>query len=185
MHYRDNSNPGQVKIQDLSKVKNFYVDRTIVTNWVAWGSKWASWVLIPIALVFSFIYRLIQGLIYGAIGMIFNNSFNAHLPYAALIRLSFVAVTPVMLLDTILSLANINVPAWSFICLAIAMLYLAMGVKANEQAPAPPAYGYGPGPYAPPLPPNPFQQQGIPQQPAPYQAPPQYPQPPQYPPNVR
>ncbi len=77
IHYRDNSNPGQVKIQDLSKVKNFYVDRTIVTNWVAWGSKWASWVLIPIALVFSFIYRLIQGLIYGAIGMIFNNSFNA------------------------------------------------------------------------------------------------------------
>src|SRR4051794_37805272 len=64
LHYRDNSNAGQVKIQDLSTIKNFYVDRPIVTGWVTWGSKWASWVLIPIALVFSFLYRLVQGLIY-------------------------------------------------------------------------------------------------------------------------
>lgn len=182
LHYRDNNNAGQTKIQDLSNIKHFYVDRPIVTSWVTWGAKWSAWVLIPIALVFSFIYRLIQGLIYAAIGMIWNSTFNAQLSYAALMRLSFVAVTPVILIDTALSLANVNVPAWSLICLVIAMVYLAIAVKANEQPAAALAYGYGAPfgqgqqqyPYQQPFPPQPFppstafppqQQQQYPNQP--------------------
>jgi hypothetical protein len=172
LHYRDNNNPGQVKIQDLSQVKNFYVDKDIINSWVMWGAKWAAWVLIPLVFVFSFIYRLIQGLIYALIGLIWNNVFNANLSFGALMRLAFVAVTPVILADTALSLAHVNVPAWWLLCFVIAMIYLAVGVKANEQAPAYPMQGQG-------FPPYPPQQQ----QQSPYGAQPQYPYQQPFPPN--
>jgi hypothetical protein len=101
-------------------------------------------------------------------------------------RLSAVAVTPVILLETLFSLANISVPLWSFICLAIAIFYLAMGVKANEQAPAQSGYGFDLGQYPPPMPQNPLQPP-LPPAPPGQQYPPQFPaqNPPQYPPNVR
>ena len=171
LHYRDHNQPGQVKIQDLSTIKNFYVDRPILTNWMNMGAKWAMWVIVPVFFVFSFLFRLVQGLIYGAIGLIWNSAFNAQLPYAALVRLAFVAVTPVLLLDTVLSLAKINLPFSPLIGIAIAMVYLAMAVKANQKEPASPMYGgYGVPPYAPPQQPM--------QYPYPYQQPPMPPPPP-------
>ena len=82
-------------------------------------------------------------------------------------RLAFVAVTPAILADTALSLAKVNVPAWALICLVIAMVYLAVAVKANEQAPASPMQGYG----APPYPPQQQQSPYGSQQQYPYQQP--------------
>jgi hypothetical protein len=154
--YHDSSNPGQTKIQDLSQIKNFYIDRPIVTNWVSWGARWAAVVVVPICFIGSLIYRIIQGLIYAAFGMIWNSTFNARLQYPALLRLTFLSITPVLILTTVLSVLKIDIPMLSLICLVIAQIYLAMAVKANEQAPAPPAYGYGAPPYAPPMPANPF-----------------------------
>jgi hypothetical protein len=71
-------------------------------------------------------------------------------------------------------MAGMNVPFWWPLCGLIAMIYLAIAVKANEQPYQP--YGYGqPGfyPQQQPFPPQPFPPQGYP--------PPAY-QPPGYPP---
>jgi len=148
LHYRENNGNGQTKIQDLKQIKNFYIDKAVATSWVDWGARWAAAVLIPIAFIASFLYRLVQGIIYAAIGLIWNGAFNAKLSFAALMRLSFAAVTPVILLSTVLDLLNINVPLWPLICLALAMVYLGVAVKANEQTAT--EYGYGGGQGFPP-----------------------------------
>jgi hypothetical protein len=47
-----------------------------------------------------------------------------------------VAITPVVLLDTLRSLAEMKIPLWWPICFAIAMAYLFFAIKANAE-PAP------------------------------------------------
>ena len=149
---------------DFSKVKNFYVDRTIVTNWVDVGARWFAVIAVPICFFFTFLYRLVQSLLYAAIGLIWNNSFNAKLSYAGMMRLSCVAVTPVILLETVLTMLGVHVPFWGTICGLIAMIYLAIAVKANAQPYEP--YGYGNPQFYPP------QQQPFPAYPPPPMSPP-------------
>ncbi len=38
IYFNDKNNPRQTRIQDLSQFKHFYVDRIIVSDWVAWGA---------------------------------------------------------------------------------------------------------------------------------------------------
>ena len=162
--YRDNKTSGQTKIQDLSHIKNLYVDRARVTNWMDVGARWFAVIAVPICFFFTFLYRLIQSLLYAAIGLIWNNSFNAKLSYAALMRLSCVAVTPVILLETVLTMCGVHVPFWGTLCGLIAMIYLAIAVKANAQPYEP--YGYGDPQFYPP------QQQPFPAYPPPPMSPP-------------
>src|SRR2546426_6973479 len=101
-------------------------------------------------------------LLYGLVGLIFNSAFNARLDYAALLRLAAVAMTPAMVVDTVLVwLVGAPVPCCGSMLLAglITVSYLAFAVKANAQPVMPPGFGppYG-FPTAPPtmgLPPQP------------------------------
>ncbi len=157
IHWRDPNSPGQTRIQDLSQIKNFYLDKAKLTHWVSMGAAWFTWIAIPIVFVFSLIYRLIQTI--SAIGLIWNSALNARLTYAALVRLAFLSVTPVLLISTILFLTHVNIPLWTLICFVIEMVYLAMAVNANAGAPGAPASGNSytgqPYPYQQPFPPNP------------------------------
>jgi hypothetical protein len=51
--------------------------------------------------------------------------------YPALLRLTVVAITPVMILDTLVWEWGLTIRYWPMACLAIAMLYLALAVRAN------------------------------------------------------
>jgi hypothetical protein len=57
----------ETQTYDLSGVQSFAVDRTKVENWLAAGRRWFIPVLYPLALIFSFVFRAIQMLIYAAI----------------------------------------------------------------------------------------------------------------------
>src|SRR3954447_1254569 len=118
LHSRDH-NANQTKSYDLSQIKNFYLDRQKVIGWMNASSK----VLFPIlylpALLGSFALRLIQALIYGGIAMAFASMFQVRLTYAAAMRLAIIAVTPVILLDTIFSLTGVNIPFWTLLGIVI------------------------------------------------------------------
>jgi hypothetical protein len=95
--------------------------------------KYAALVAFPFFLLLSFVFRIIQALIYGAIGLLFATWSNVKLSYAALVRLAIVAVTPCIVARTILGLAFVPLPwAWLWFFLA-AMGYLFFGVKANAE----------------------------------------------------
>jgi hypothetical protein len=63
---------------------------------------------------------------------------KVELPYLAVLRLTCIAVTPIVLVQTILSYASVNVPGLSLLSLAAALGYLYFAVKANSEIePAP------------------------------------------------
>jgi hypothetical protein len=85
-----------------------------------------------LAVISSFIFRLVLVLIYGAIGFLFCRIADVKLDYQTLMRLAVIASTPVIILDTVLEISNINIPFFWLICFVIVMFYLYFGVRANK-----------------------------------------------------
>jgi len=118
---------------DLAEVKHFVLDKDKIMGWLNIFKKYFTLVLFPVLLLLSYVFRIIQALIYGAIGLLFATWSNAKLQYAASVRLAVVAVTPCIIARTILGLASVHLPwAWFWFFLA-AMGYLFFAVKANTE----------------------------------------------------
>ena len=124
----------ETRVYDLSSVKQFTLTREDAQKWLTVVAKWLMIALFPLIVAFSLIYRLLQALLYGWIGSTFAKNLNAPLPYKTLVRLAIVAVTPAILLDTLLDLAHVQSPVWSLVCFGISMGYLLFGIKANVAA---------------------------------------------------
>jgi hypothetical protein len=130
---------GETRIFDLSAIQSLTLDRDSVMSWLQAFNKWFAFVAYPFALGASFAYRIIQVLLYALIGMLMASILKITLDYAALVRLSVIAITPVILLNTLRKLLGVHVPLTWLISFVIAMCYLFIAVKANagtESAPA-------------------------------------------------
>lgn len=120
----------EVRTYDLKNVKSFKLDANRVQGWLEIARTWLVPVLYPCVLLFSFVYRIVQALIYGLCGLIIAKIVKAELKYLTLLRLAVIAVTPAIILETIRSVAGFSIPFWSLLCFAIAMGYLYFAVSA-------------------------------------------------------
>jgi hypothetical protein len=118
---------------DLSNVKAFAVDSERITGWLGIGRKFLTVVIYPFALLGSYLFRIVQALIYAAIGLLFALWCKITLSYATLLRLAVVAMTPCLLAKTIFGLADIHLPYATLIFLVITLAYLFFAVKANSE----------------------------------------------------
>jgi hypothetical protein len=122
---------GETRTYDLSQVKELRIDKERVAAWVEAIRNWMAIVIFPFALAGSYVFRILQALVYGAIGLLFDRMFGTRLDYPALVRLAAVAVTPALILRTVSGLAGVSVPFAGLLGFAVAMAYLAFAVKAN------------------------------------------------------
>jgi hypothetical protein len=125
----------QTRIQDLTNVKEFSMTRDDAARWLRVFGQWMAMVFYPFALLFSFLYRIVQALVYAAIGTLFAQVAGVSLEYGVLLRLATVAVTPAVLVDTLRDLAGVPIPYWWLLCFVIAMFYLHFAVRAMAEAP--------------------------------------------------
>jgi hypothetical protein len=130
-------NRAETRIYDLSAIESFTADRNRVNGWVQAFRKYFAIIGYPFALAGSFAYRVLQMLLYAAIGLLFAKMLKASLDYLSVLRLASVSITPVIILSTLHTLAGLHVPAFLLLSFAIAMGYLFFAVKANAE-PAPP-----------------------------------------------
>lgn len=96
---------------------------------------WAAPVLFLGSLPFVFLYRVLQTTFYGLIGKVFSNTLKVNLSYATLVRLSSVALTPVLFLDSLQQVLLARSPAWSnswtLLSIILALGYLYFAVRSN------------------------------------------------------
>ncbi len=118
---------------DLSNVKAFAVDSDRITGWLGIVRKFLTVVIYPFALLGSYLFRIVQALIYAAIGLLFALWCQVTLSYATLLRLAVVAMTPCLLAKTIFGLADIHLSYATLIFLVITLAYLFFAVKANSE----------------------------------------------------
>ncbi len=124
----------EVRTYDLSQIKHFVLEQSTIMKWLDITKKVLVPMLYPFVLAGSFAFRIIQSLIYAAIGLIFAAWCKTKLSYPALIRLAVTALTPVIIVKTIFECAFVRIPyigLWFFLA---AMLLLFYGVKACSQA---------------------------------------------------
>ena len=140
------SNQRQTRIQDLAGVKSFSMTREDATRWLNLAGRWMAIVFYPFALLFSYIYRIVQVLIYAAIGIAFANAAKVGLSYPNLMRLTAVAITPAVLVDVLRDLSAIPIPLWPLLCFIIAMFYLHFAIHAIRDAQAASATAVPPSP---------------------------------------
>ena len=130
-------NERETRIHDLSAVKSFTLDRQKLEAWGRVLRSWMAIALYPFLVLGSFAYRIVQVLIYGAIGMIFARVERADLEYADLVRLASVSITPAVLLDTLRGILAVPTSfLWWFLCFAVAMATLFLAVRSSAAPPA-------------------------------------------------
>ncbi|NOG60378.1 MAG: DUF1189 domain-containing protein [Proteobacteria bacterium] len=121
---------------DLSEVGDVVIDRALISSWVEATKSWFAVFMYPFALAGSYLYRIIQMLIYAAIGLLFVSICKAELEYTQLLRLSVVAVTPSIIINTLLWMSGTNLPFAGFMYFILTMIYLFLGIKATTEGPA-------------------------------------------------
>ena len=131
MHHQ---NKTETRIYDLSKIDFFTLDRDVANKWVQVFGKYFATLAYPVVLAASCGFRILQMLLYAAIGLLFVNMLKAKLDYLTVLRLASISITPVIILSTLLTLAGLRVPFLWLICFVIAMSYLAFAMKANAEA---------------------------------------------------
>lgn len=122
---------------DLSDVKSLVVTRSVMYDWMDSFQDWAAFIFYPLALFFSFIYHIIEVLFYAVVGHIFARSMQARLPFRSIVRLAVIAITPSVILGTLLAIAQINVPYWWYVSIVISTAYVYFAVRANSGREAP------------------------------------------------
>lgn len=159
--------PGQPKGFDLKGVPNRRIDRQTLSRWLPAAATWAIPAYGVFAFVVTVILRLIQVLIFAAIGLAISSGTEVNLGYAALMRLSAVALTPAFLVGLALAFTGLGSMYFLLLYLAMEIGYLVVGIKSNrlpigggpggyagysQQSPYTPYPGVAPqaGPYAPP-----------------------------------
>ncbi len=115
---------------DLSELGDMVIDQNLINKWIGLIKSWVVPVICVFAIPGSYIFRIIQALIYGAIGLLFANMCKSQRSYASLVRLAVVAVTPVIIVGTVLSMAGLTLPFSGLLGFAAAMGLLYFGVKA-------------------------------------------------------
>jgi len=114
---------------DLSNVKTFAVDSERITGWLHIARKFLVVVVYPLALLSSYVFRIVQALIYAAFGLLFASWCKVTLSYPTLLRLAVVAMTPSLLVKTIFGIAGIHlscITSLIFLIMTLAYLYFAV-----------------------------------------------------------
>ena len=123
---------GERRVWALTRSVDMEVDAADVENFFAGLPSWLPVIGYGICLAGSLLMRTLQSLTYGAIGMLLVSHAGATLDYAASVRLAAVAMTPVILLRTLIWFGPWE-PSWYIrwpIAIAITLAYLRFAIRA-------------------------------------------------------
>jgi hypothetical protein len=98
---------------------------------------WTGVVLFVICTPLMIIFCILQTLIYALIGLIISNVMNLGLSFGQIVRIASVALTPCLVLETLIRCTGHQIPLWGLIAMVIAIGYVIFGVRANASADGP------------------------------------------------
>ena len=87
--------------------------------------------IFPCLVVVSYIFHMVQVLIYGFLGSHYLTALRKALPYRTLVHLAIIAITPAILLDGLHDLMNTPFPSWFWwpVCFLLSIGYLVFGIR--------------------------------------------------------
>jgi hypothetical protein len=130
---KDKAGVDEVKTYSFEDINEFKMDRQRINDWIDMAGKYLVPAYYALMLLVSFLLKITQLLIFGAIGLFIASWVKINLRYAAALRLSAAAVTPSLIIETVSNLFRIPIPLGDTLSILLAMYYLYFGIKAVSQ----------------------------------------------------
>jgi hypothetical protein len=129
------ANPDQ-NMDLFSNVDQAVIDQKSVNQVITTFKRSLAIGVFLVALPLGFILCMVQSLLYGLLAMAIASANQINISYGAAVRLSVVAMTPVLLVDSLLKLRNLNSIFWGPIALFITVGYIMFAIRANIDEPS-------------------------------------------------
>ena len=127
--------PSETRTYELAGIQDLTIDRAAVESILAATRRYLAPASYPAALLGSYVYRILQVLLYASIGMGFASLVKAPLEFPELLRLASIAVTPAIVADTLRGVLEIDSSyVWWIFCFLLSMGYLLFAVRVNSAA---------------------------------------------------
>ncbi|MBL0713292.1 MAG: DUF1189 family protein [Desulfosarcina sp.] len=124
---------GDSRVIDLSPIEQMRLTRDDFYQWLQTTLQWAPFVLYPLTIFFTYCLRTVQVLIYGGIGLVVASLLKRTIPFGAAVSVAVMAMTPVILIDTLIMLLKIQLPLWGIGSFVLAFAYLFFGIRAATE----------------------------------------------------
>jgi len=125
---------GDNSIIELSQYSTFpkmVLDKAMLLSIINLFKTWVGIVIFVFTDLGLLLVCMFQTVFYALAGMIAAKAMNVDLSYSQLVRLTSVALTPVLILDAIITRLH-PFPGWGFLTIFIAIGFLIFGVYANK-----------------------------------------------------
>jgi len=127
------SRPQEIKTNTIPTTLTAVIDPQQIKEYIKDYIGYA-WIILFIAfLIATYIYRIIQALLYSILGKIFSAICGVAISYTQVLQIMMVAITPALVVASVLEFLNITLPRANLIYFALAMLYLIFGILANKK----------------------------------------------------
>jgi len=125
--------PKESRILDLSDIDSLVIDQSMLYDWMETFIEYFAFVLYPVALFFTFLFRILQAIVFAVMARSFNNYLKLNFRYSALLSLSIVSMTPAIIFDALYNYFDMVIPFWWLIDFALALGYLFFALKSNAE----------------------------------------------------
>lgn len=115
----------------FSDLGEFTMTKAVMYDGLEVFRDWFAIIAYPIAVIFAFIFRVLQALIYSVVGHLFSRVIHAQLTYKLLLRVCTVAMTPLIIFNTLILFFRVDMPYPFFVNSAIATAYLIFAIRAS------------------------------------------------------
>ncbi len=129
-------NDFETRTFSFNAIDDLVVDQEALHTWVDMAKKIIAPLVYVFLLGFFFVFHLIQVLLCAAVGILFARMTGFHGSYSSLIRLSVVAISPGLIIKTLLDIADTPLPNGGLIYFLVALGFLYFGVKSAAEEPA-------------------------------------------------
>lgn len=131
---RDNiGSTSKVTIYSLAKFKDTVISKADIAYVADRIVFWSSVLMYPISVIVAFVYRLLEALILGGAGVLFAHLIHVKLTYQTTARLAVVALTPILILSTLIEYFSLPVPQLTLIGSLLAIGYLGYAIQAQKE----------------------------------------------------
>ena len=123
----------------LTQFEDTVLDNRKMFELLEFAGDWFAATFYPIAFAMNYVYRIVQVLIYSLVSLAYARMLKIPLGFGGAIRLTAVALTPMIIAHTLLTFFDSQVPYSWAITFGLAIGYVFFGVRALVTAPEPQA----------------------------------------------
>lgn len=123
----------EARVFNLSNVKDVKIDALRVKQFIARMTQWIIYIFFPVLVIVTFIYRILQALLYGAFGMVAAKVLKVNIIFQQSMRLAVIAMTPAIIISTILFMLGYSFAYEYAMYFVMSMSYLIFGIQANKE----------------------------------------------------